>query len=72
MTAITMPRVFKMGGTLLADPDPFLTPEDVVALYSVNYPHLANATVADPTIENDQIVYPILKPPAESKGLSIL
>lgn len=69
MSAIVrLTRVFKMGSVRLTDPDPSLTPEEVVRLYSANYPHLAHATLSDPRAEGEELVYEIQKPPAKTKG----
>lgn len=65
---ITPTRVFRMGATRLPDPDPSATPLDALRLFVPNYPALAHATLGEPVVEGDQLVYPVEKPPAKTKG----
>lgn len=51
------PRVFKHRELLLADPNSDMTPDEVKAYYSNQYPELTTSNVFGPTIENDQAVY---------------
>lgn len=51
------PRVFKHRELLLADPNSDMTPDEVMAFYSNQYPELTTSNVFGPTIENDQAVY---------------
>ena len=51
------PRVFKLRELLLTDPNSDLTPDEVMAYYSNQYPELTTSNVFGPTIENDQAVY---------------
>lgn len=51
------PRVFKHRELLLADPNSYMTPDEVMAYYSNQYPELTTSNVFGPTIENDQAVY---------------
>ena len=62
-------RVFRMGAILLPDPDPSMSPEEVVSLYSVNYPHLAHATLSEPRNVEDTLEYQIERPPVKTKGM---
>ena len=57
----TAKRVFNLDGTKLPDPDPSMSLEDVLELYSNQYPELTNATVEEPDISEDgtEAVYPI-------------
>ncbi len=41
----------------LGDPDPDRTPEQVMTLYSNQYPSLTTASVHGPVIEKDKVVY---------------
>lgn len=41
----------------LSDPDPKRTPEQVMALYSNQYPELTTATIHGPEYEKDKAVY---------------
>jgi len=61
-------RVFRMGSIELADPAPEASPEDALRLYIPNYPHLQNAQLGEPIIEEDRLVYPIEKPEVQTKG----
>lgn len=50
---------FKQNSTeiVLTDPDPARTPEQVMMLYSNQYPELTTATVHGPVFEDDAAVY---------------
>lgn len=61
-------RKFRTGVTLLDDPDPRMTPEEALAAYSVAYPHFKTATLGEPVLEGDALVYPINKPAVTTKG----
>lgn len=51
-------RVMQNGAeTILPDPDPGRTPEQVMMFYSNQYPFLTTATVHGPEVENDRMVY---------------
>ncbi|MDP3561736.1 MAG: PRTRC system protein C [Legionellaceae bacterium] len=54
-------REFKMkksgNPTTLADPNPALTPEEVLSFYSNAHPELTTATVAPMKMENDKAVF---------------
>ncbi len=50
-------RVFKMKERELADPDTSMSPDEVMAFYSNQYPELTTSNVFGPTIENDNAVY---------------
>ena len=41
----------------LSDPDPAMSPEQVMSFFSNTYPALTPATVHGPKIENDKAVY---------------
>lgn len=51
------PRVFKIKDNVLTDPNPMLSPEEVMAYYSNHYPELTTSNVFGPKIENDRAVY---------------
>ncbi len=68
MTATIMIRKFKSGSTMLPDPDPSMTPDEVRKLYAVNYPHLAQAEVLDPRTEGDELIYEFTPPVVKTKG----
>lgn len=50
-------RVFKKKDETLPDPNPMLSPEEVMAYYSNQYPELTTSNVFGPKIENDKAVY---------------
>lgn len=51
------PRVFKHKDLLLDDPNSNLSPEEVMAYYSNQYPELTTSNVFGPKIENEQAIY---------------
>jgi len=53
----TYKRVFKHGGRTLSDPDPNMSPEEVMNFYSNMYPELTTSNVHGPQIVNDEAVY---------------
>lgn len=63
-------RRFRMGATLLDDVASDWTPEQVLAAYVPNYPFLQGATLAEPVVEGDTLVYEIRKPATHTKGAS--
>jgi len=64
----TLRRRFRLGATLLDDIQPEWTPERVLAAYIPNYPFLQGATLDEPVVEGDCLVYPVVKPVAQTKG----
>ena len=50
-------RVFNYNEEKLEDPNPALTPAEVLDFYSDKYPELVNATMTGPEIENDEAVF---------------
>lgn len=68
---IRLTRVFRFGATELPDTDPSASPETVLSHYHGAYPFLAMAKVGEPTEEGDRLVYPILKPEAQTKGAGL-
>lgn len=49
-----IPRVFMFDGKELQDPNPDLTPQEVMDLYSANHPELNNGKVVGPEIKDDR------------------
>lgn len=41
----------------LADPNPEMSPQDVIKFYSSEYPELTNASVSGPKVEGTKAVY---------------
>jgi len=64
----SLTRIFKMGSVELADPDPSLSPKEVLDMYSVNYPQLKSASLSEPNVIADRLVYSIELPPVKTKG----
>lgn len=64
-------RVFRFGATELADTDPSMPPQDVLRAYVGAYPFLATATVGEPEIVGDRMVYPIIKREVQTKGAAL-
>ena len=52
-----IPRIFKFNGKDIADPNPNLSPDEVVSLLSNEYAEMTNAKVESKGIENDMDVY---------------
>ena len=50
-------RVFKHGSATLADPNPEMSPEEVMNFYSNQYPELTTSNVHGPEIDGDNAVY---------------
>lgn len=50
-------RVFEYKKEKLADPNPALTPAEVIDFYSDTYPELVNATMTGPKIEGDNAIF---------------
>jgi PRTRC genetic system protein C len=50
-------RVFMYDGQKLADPDPAMTPEQVAEVYAVMFPELATATIEEPTVDGNKLVF---------------
>lgn len=53
--------------TVLADPDPEMSPRDVMKFYSRTYPSLVTASVVGPEYKGDKVVYS-LKSVVGTKG----
>jgi hypothetical protein len=67
----TLTRVFRFGATELPDIDPSMPPEAVLKHYSGAYPFLGMATVAEPEVSGDRIIYPVRKREAQTKGAGL-
>lgn len=49
-----LPRVFKFGDEELPDPDPTMTPEEVISFYSGRYPELVTGTIKNQELSKDK------------------
>ncbi len=61
LTKNALKRTFVIEGgspIILSDPDPSMSPDAVLALYSSTYPQLVCASVGSPRYDNDGITYP--------------
>lgn len=68
MTVSTLRRVFKLGVAELPDPDSNLPPEEAFRLYAHAYPLAATASLGDPEVVGDALVYPVLRQAVHTKG----
>lgn len=68
MSLQRLTRVFKKGPTRLLDPDPAMTPEQVLEHYTDLYPELANATISEPETSERELTYTFEKPIVKTKG----
>jgi len=59
--AKVLSRCFTYNGVKLPDPDPRMTPEDVKAAYSHQYPELASAAITGPEASGEQWVYSFVR-----------
>lgn len=50
-------RQFKHGNRQLDDPDPDMTPEEVMQFYAGTYPELTTSNVHGPKMEGEVAVY---------------
>lgn len=66
--AIEMTRVLKMGATELPFPNGMNDPREVMRIYAANFPHLAQASLSEPEVEGDRLVYRVEKAPVKTKG----
>lgn len=61
MPIIEMKREFVFGGSSLPDPDPTLTPEEVLAHYAKQYPLLKRGKVELQSDSGDLMIYELKK-----------
>jgi PRTRC genetic system protein C len=61
LSVTTLERVFKFTNgneeVILPDPNPVMSPDEVMDFYSTTYTELTTATVHGPEIENDRVIY---------------
>lgn len=67
-TTQQLTRIFKMGSLELDDPNPQAEPLEALRLYAKAYPVLANATLDEPSIDGERLVYAVVKPQGKTKG----
>ena len=56
-----MSRSFTYNGVKLPDPDPRMTPEEVKAIYSNQYPELATAAITGPEASGENLQYSFVR-----------
>lgn len=61
-------RIFKHDNNVLADPNPSMSPEEVLSFYSNQYPQLVTSTVVGPTFVDDANVEYDFKSVVGTKG----
>jgi PRTRC genetic system protein C len=61
-------RILRMGSIDLPDPAPDLEPIKALQLYAQQYPHLKRATLSEPHLEGDRLIFEVEKPPVKTKG----
>ena len=59
--AKALARSFSYKGVKLPDPDPKMTPADVKAAYSHQYPELATAAIMGPEASGEHLVYSFVR-----------
>lgn len=59
--AKVLSRSFTYNGVKLPDPDPKMTPEEVKAAYSHQYPELATAAITGPEASAEHLVYSFVR-----------
>lgn len=69
MTASTMTRQFRLGITLLPDPNPALSPEDAIKLYEVAYPIVAGCSLTGPETVGTCLIYTVQRRTVQTKGI---
>lgn len=57
ITAATRIFVIDRSGVEIPDPDPSMSPENVMSFYAGMYPELTTATVHGPEYRDDKVVY---------------
>jgi PRTRC genetic system protein C len=59
--AKVLARSFSYNGVKLPDPDPRMTPEEVKAVYSHQYPELTRAAITGPEASGEQLLYSFVR-----------
>ena len=52
-------RVFMHDKIMLTDPDPNMSPEEVMKFYTNTYPELTTSNVHGPEVNGDRVVYKV-------------
>jgi len=67
-TVETLERIFLLGATELADPDPSASPADALAMYEAAHPALRYCTLGEPRDEGGRLIFEVQRPAATTKG----
>ena len=59
--AKALSRSFRYNGVKLPNPDPRMTPEEVKAIYSNEYPELSTAAITGPQAAGGQMQYSFVR-----------
>ena len=59
--AKVLSRSFTYNGVNLPDPDPRMSPDEVKAVYSHQYPELATAAITGPDASGEHLVYSFVR-----------
>ena len=57
----TLSREFSYNGVKLPDPNPNMTPEEVRAVYTNQYPDLATASISGPEADGGKLRYSFVR-----------
>lgn len=68
MASTELRPVLLMGSVRLPFPAADMDVDEVRQMYAANYPHLNHARIDTPYAEGGDLVYPVIKPPATTKG----
>jgi len=69
ITVVAPSRLFKIGCLTLPDPDPSMSPEDAVQLFSNTYPQVIDCLLSKPVVSPDgDLIYTVERAPAKTKG----
>ncbi len=68
ITVAVAPRVFRAGALEIVDPNPALSVDESWETLKDNYPHLVNAQLSHPTLENGRMVVSVETPPIKLNG----
>ena len=69
MSIQRLTRIFKKGPTRLLDPDPAMSPQQVLEHYTDLYPELANASVSEGEVIGTEFVITFEKPIVKTNGV---
>lgn len=68
VTVNTLPRVFRAGALEINDTNPSFTHEEAWDVAKGAFPHLQQAELSAPYMEDNRVVIEVNTPPAKSNG----